>query len=111
MKHAPLFTSDGVHLIDSSFVKALLSTDIYLQRSASVGFANLLTVCEGNISSLINWINSKLEIDKNGVWDMALPALTTLVRSQSARKELVASGVLLALIPYFIFVVYEFHNY
>lgn len=92
-KNAHLFTSDGVHLSDSSFVRALSSSDIYLQRSASIGFACLLSKCQGNIRSLIDWITTKLQSTSNGVWDMALPALSMLCRSQTARTDLVASGV------------------
>lgn len=92
-KHAHLFTSDGVHLIDNSFVRALSSSDIYLQKSAALSLACLLTVCEGNIVSLIHWILQKLSSITNGVWDMALPPLTMLCRSQSARKHLIAAGM------------------
>lgn len=97
IKHAHLFTSDGVHLLDSGFVKALLSPDIYLQRSASMGFACLLTATDGNIDSLINWINGKLQSTSNGVSDMALPALAVLTKSQFARNKLISSGVLFLL--------------
>jgi hypothetical protein len=31
-KHAPLFTSDGKHLMDTCFLRALNSPDLYLQR-------------------------------------------------------------------------------
>jgi len=98
LKHAHLFTTDGIHLMDNCFVRALLSSDIYLQRSASLGFACLLTVCEGNIGSLINWILSKLQNTSNGVWDMALPALSMLTRNQTSRRKLVDAGVRIELL-------------
>ena len=59
-KHAHLFTADGKRTIDAPFLRALNSPDIYLQKSASLGLACLYTKCEGNIQSLVQWINSKL---------------------------------------------------
>lgn len=99
IKHGKLFTVDGVHLADSAFVRALQSPDFYLQRSASLGFACLLTVCEGKVDSLVQWIVAKLQSTSNGVWEMALPPLGMLTRSQLARKRLVDAGVTL----YFLF--------
>ncbi len=93
IKHAKLFTVDGKKLADSSFTRALTFSDIYLQRSASVGFACLLTVCDGNINSLISWINGKLSSTSNGVWDMALPALCMLSKGQKARSSLNNAGI------------------
>ena len=87
-RHAQLFTRDGVHIIDGPFVKALSSPDIYLQQSASLAFACLLTVCEGDINSLVSWINTKLSISSS----LALPALSILSRNPSARKVFVESG-------------------
>ena len=93
IKHAPLFTIDGAKLADGAFCRALGFSDIYLQRSASLGFACLLTVCEGNINSLINWISIKLSSSSNGVWDMALPSLCMLSRGLSARVALNNAGI------------------
>lgn len=93
MKHAHLFTVDGRKLADSAFSRALSFSDIYLQRSASLGFACLLTVCEGNVISLISWISMKLSSTSNGVWDMALPALCMLSRGQTARASLNSAGI------------------
>ena len=59
-KHAHLFTADGKRIIDAPFLRALNSPDIYLQKSASLGLACLYTKCEGNVQSLVQWINSKL---------------------------------------------------
>ena len=94
VKHAHLFTTDGQKLADSAFTRAINFTDIYLQRSASQAFACLLTAREGNINSLITWINSKLQSTSNGVWDMALPALCVLSRAQSTRTALLNAGIL-----------------
>lgn len=93
IKHAKLFTSDGVNLIDGAFVRALSFSDIYLQRSASLSFACLLTVHEGNVGALIHWIISKLSSTTAGVWDMALPALSMLSRGNGVKKQLVAAGI------------------
>jgi hypothetical protein len=92
-KHAHLFTSDGIHLVDGSFVRALSFSDIYLQRSASLSFACLLTKCEGNLNSLVLWIQGKLASSTTGVWDMALPALTVLSRGATVRKHLIGAGI------------------
>jgi hypothetical protein len=91
-KHAPLFTSDGVKVVDAPFLRALNSQDIYLQKSASLGLACLYTVCEGNTGALIQWINGKLLSPSAGVWDIAAPALAMLSRRDSARATLISSG-------------------
>lgn len=91
-KHAPLFTTDGENLIDSPFLRALDSSDTYLQKSSSLGFACLLNVCRGNVGRLIQWINAQLTSTVNSVWEVALPALSMLSRSESARKLFVTSG-------------------
>lgn len=93
IKHAPLFTTDGTKLADNCFSRALSFSDIYLQRSASLSFACLLTVCEGNIASLLSWINGKLASNSNGVWDMALPSLCMLARSEKTRGSLISAGI------------------
>ena len=53
-KHGPLFTSDGLTLIEGPFLKAMQSADSYLQKSAALSFACLLTVCNGNESALVS---------------------------------------------------------
>lgn len=98
IKHAKLFTTDGKKLADSCFARALTFSDIYLQRSASLAFSCLLTVCDGNIGSLISWINGKLASSGNGVWDMALPALCMLARSQSTRMHLTKAGIVVSVV-------------
>ena len=95
-RHAKLFTSDGVHLIDGPFLRALGSPDSYLQQSASLGLACLLTMCEGKTESLISWIITKL----NSSSSIALPALSMLSRRSSARKLFVESGGVNSVIGY-----------
>lgn len=98
IKHAKLFTTDGKKLADSCFARALTFSDIYLQRSAALAFSCLLTVCDGNIGSLISWINGKLASTGNGVWDMALPSLCMLARSQSTRSHLSKAGIVVSVV-------------
>ena len=88
IRHAPLFTKDGIHIIDGPFIKALSSNDVYLQQSASLSLACLLTVCQGDIASLVTWINSKLRISSS----LCLPALSMLSRNQAARKVFIEAG-------------------
>lgn len=88
-KHAPLFTIDGKNLFDGPFVRALNSTDPYVLRSASNGLACLLTVCEGNVNRLIEWINTQLTSPS---WILALPALGMTSRGEKAKNRFVASG-------------------
>lgn len=94
IKHARLFTSDGRHLLDTCFAKAITFSDIYLQKSASMAFATLLTACEGNVGVLVTWIMNKLASSNIGVWDVALPALGILTRSPGARSGLVRAGII-----------------
>jgi hypothetical protein len=92
IKHAKLFTTDGKQLSDSTFSRAITFSDIYLQKSASLAFATLLTACDGNGAALVNWINTKLSSSSVGVFDVALPALCALTRSPTARTLLIANG-------------------
>lgn len=87
-RHAVLFTKDGKNLIDGPFLRALSSSDTYLQQSASLGFASLLTVCEGDSGALVQWINGKLSACSS----IALPALSAVLRKPAARKLFVESG-------------------
>jgi V-type H+-transporting ATPase subunit H len=91
-KNAKLFTSDGTRIVDAPFLRALNSSDNYLQRVASEGLGYLLTVCEGNASALIQWINTKLVSTSAGVWEMALPALVALVHSENNRTIFVQNN-------------------
>lgn len=93
IKHAHIFTFGGVYLNDASLVKALLSSDTGVQRSAGLIFATLLTVYEGSSDRLKEWIVSKLVSSIDGVWEIAIPALTTFTRNNNARKTaLVEAG-------------------
>ena len=76
LKHASKFTSDGTQLRDAAFVRAINSSDFLLQKVASVGFARLLSVTEGNLPALIEWVNRKLESTELGVFDSAIPVGT-----------------------------------
>ena len=91
-KHAYLFTSDGTRLVDAPFLRALNSPDIYLQKSASLGLACLYTKCDGNMDSLVQWINSKLTSPEAGTWELAAPALSMVARRESACQMILASG-------------------
>lgn len=95
-KHAKLFTTEssgGRTLNDNAFVRAIGFSDNYVQKSASVGFATLLSVCDGNVNALVNWINSKLPSSSADVWDVALPALGNLTRSAAGRAALMRTGI------------------
>lgn len=91
-RHAPLFTKDGKNLVDGPFVKALNTSDITVQKFASAAFATLLTVCDGNVGALIEWITNKLTSHDTSVYGMAMPALSSLMRRGSARDAFVAAG-------------------
>jgi hypothetical protein len=87
IKNAHIFTFGGVYLNDGALVKALLSPDYDVQKSAGFIFATLLTVYEGSSERLVEWIISKLVSTIQGVWEYALPALTTFTRNHSERKK------------------------
>jgi V-type H+-transporting ATPase subunit H len=91
-KHAHLFTADGKRLIDAPFLRALNSPDIYLQKSASLALACLYTRCEGNVESLVQWINSKFSSPAGGTWEIAAPALSMVARKDAARKLILSAG-------------------
>lgn len=91
IKHAAKFTTDG-HLIDGPFLKALNNSDLYLQKSASLGLAALYSACDGSIPALVDWINLKLLSSDVGVFEMAMPALTMLCRREAARDIFVSKG-------------------
>lgn len=97
-KHAKLFTvevpgSNARVLNDNAFVRAIGFSDNYVQKSASVGFATLLSMYEGNATALVNWINSKLPSASADVWEVALPALGAVTRSAQGRAALMRSGI------------------
>lgn len=86
-KAAHIFTFGGLYLNDASLVKGLLCTDTTLQRSAGLIFAHLLNLYEGSSDRLKDWIISKLVSTTEGVWETAVPALTTYIRGSAARKD------------------------
>lgn len=95
-KHAKLFTVEvgGNRVLnDNAFVRAIGFSDNYVQKSASVGFATLLSVYEGNAMALVSWINSKLPSTSADVWEVALPALGQVTRSAQGRAALMRTGI------------------
>lgn len=114
MKHSMLFTQEVPlaptpspnaspapprRVVNDACFRALsLASDIYLQRSCSVVYAALLSQHEASPSTsaspLVTWITAKLASPSQGVWDMALPALCLLVRTERCRPQLLAGGVL-----------------
>jgi len=92
LKHASKFTSDGTQLRDAAFVRAINSSDFLLQKVASVGFARLLSVTEGDLPALIEWVNRKLESTELGVFDSAIPVVTSLVKNGTARELFIKAG-------------------
>jgi V-type H+-transporting ATPase subunit H len=95
-KHAKLFTVEvGANRIlnDNAFVRAIGFSDNYVQKSASVAFATLLSVYDGNVTALVSWINSKLPSTSADVWEVALPALGSVTRSAQGRAALMRTGI------------------
>jgi len=95
-QHSHLFSKNG-SVNEGPFLKALEgrdTQDTYLEKSAALGLARLYGVCEGKVSHLIRWINSKLTSPSQGVWEIALPALAMLSRKPSARNMIVSKGCL-----------------
>lgn len=78
--------------MEGPFLKAMQSADPYLQKSAALSFACLLTVCRGNEAALVSWVLSKLSSNVLGSWEIALPVLTTMCRSQSIREKFIQEG-------------------
>ncbi len=83
---AHLFTFDGNNLQDGPFLRAIRSSDVYTKKAASIGLATLLTVCDGEVNSLISWICDQLLSPVSNTVDLALPALSILLRRESARQ-------------------------
>lgn len=96
MKHSVLFTMEGGKRInDNCFSRALTQTsDIYLQKSCSIVYAALLTQFEGNANALILWMINKLASVSNGVWEMALPALAVLARTDKCKPLLIRNNII-----------------
>eukprot|EP00981_Chlorochromonas_danica_P010043 scaffold2953_cov187-Ochromonas_danica.AAC.8 len=101
MKHSILFTveqpqsvpNSGRKLQDNCFRILLTTSDIYLQRTMSTVFAALLSAWDGQVSILLQWVALKLSSQSNGVWDMALPALSFLVRSDRHQTAVLSQPI------------------
>mmetsp|Transcript_6343 Transcript_6343/g.13476 ORF Transcript_6343/g.13476 Transcript_6343/m.13476 type:complete len:459 (-) Transcript_6343:112-1488(-) len=89
---AALFTVDGTNIHDGPFLRALRASDSYIQKSASVGLATLLTAYTGEVNSLISWLCEMLQSDTQGATDIAIPALTVLMRREACRGPFSAKG-------------------
>lgn len=83
---APYFTIDGINIQDGPFLRGIRSKDPYTQRSASLGLACLLTAREGEVNALVNWICEQLSSAQPQVTEIAIPALSMIMRRASARK-------------------------
>ena len=86
-QHSTKFTSDGAIIRSKGFLKALRSKDFYIQKSAAVSYAFLFSTCEGDSAPLIEWIVQGLSSTEAGMYDLTMPALTVLMRSDVARNE------------------------
>jgi hypothetical protein len=91
-QHGYLFTADNVNITEGPFLKAMQSADPYLQKSAALSFACLLTVCRGNEGALVSWVVSKLTSNVLGSWEIALPVMTTMSRKDSIRNRFISEG-------------------
>jgi len=91
-KRALLFTVDGKKLQDGPFLRALRSNDHFVQRSASSGLALLLSAAEGEHNSFIAWIYEMFSSNNPSNAEIAVPAMTILVRQASYRKPLLAKN-------------------
>lgn len=91
---AGLFTIDGNKIQDGPFLRALRSTDTSIQETASVGLALLLTVCNGEVNSLVSWLCDMLQLglEKPQATEIALPSLVILLRRESCRLPFAAKG-------------------
>jgi len=91
---AGLFTIDGTRLQDGPFLRALRSTDTFIQESASVGLALLLTANSGEVNSLVTWLCDMLQLglEKPQAIEIALPSLTILLRKDTCRPPFAAKG-------------------
>jgi V-type H+-transporting ATPase subunit H len=109
MKHSNLFildtpgggntpTPQGRKIADVCFARALTFSDIYLQKSASMVFASLLTVHEGNVSALLTWITTKVTSTAPGVWDMALPVLCILTHTSNNKAYLLNNHIVMHIV-------------
>eukprot|EP01041_Mallomonas_annulata_P004206 gene4206-8366_t len=91
-QRAPYFTIDGINIQDGPFLRGIRSKDAYTQRSASLGLACLLTAREGEVNALVTWICEQLASSQSQSAEIAIPALSMIMRRASARKMFCAQG-------------------
>lgn len=91
-KRALLFTVDGKNLQDGPFLRALRANDLYVQRSASAGLALLLNAAEGEHNSFIAWLCEMFSSGSPSSVEIAVPAMTILVRHEAYRRPLLAKN-------------------
>lgn len=91
-KRALLFTINGKTLQDGPFLRALRSSDQYIQRSASSGLALLLNAGSGEHNSFITWLCEMFSTNSPSSVEIAVPAMTILVRHQQYRRPLMAKN-------------------
>lgn len=92
IKHASKFlATNSTELRSKSFVDAMRSTDLYVQKSASAAFAILLSSHSGNSKELVHWIQEKFSSSTND-FELALLSLTLLAKKDTLRKEFIVAG-------------------
>ena len=91
-QRAPYFTIDGVNIQDGPFLRGIRSKDSYTQRSAALGLACLLTAREGEVNALVTWICEQLSSSQPQHAEIAIGALSMIMRRASARKLFLAQG-------------------
>ena len=91
-QRAPFFTIDGINIQDGPFLRGIRSKDSYTQRSASLGLACLLTAREGEVNALITWICEQLSSPQPAQAEIAIGALSMIMRRSSARNMFLAQG-------------------
>jgi V-type H+-transporting ATPase subunit H len=89
---ALLFTVDGKNLQDGPFLRALRANDYYVQRSASSALALLLNAANGEYNSFITWLSEMLSSGNPSFVEIAVPAMTILVRNAAYRRPLLAKN-------------------
>ena len=91
-QRALLFSVNGRTLQDGPFLRALRANDHYVQRSASSALALLLNVAEGEHNSFIAWLCEMFTSNNASFVEIAVPAMTILVRSEKYRRPLLAKN-------------------
>lgn len=91
-QRALLFTVDEKNLQDGPFLRALRANDHYVQRSASSALALLLSAADGEHNSFITWLCEMITSNSPSNIEIAIPAMTILVRRESYRRPLIAKN-------------------